>query len=239
MLKSSATRGGKGLSKSGTSPLFAPYPASRLPRQSTSNNRLIDQEKHTKFAVSLAHKLASYYPSYTARNPIPSGPDVPFLAKEAVLSIFWTLRIVRPMSPLGGYGLSRVPTLSVPPDQTREDKESPDMKRPIFSVMTLVVLAALAGCATERGRHPLFSSHGGCATGEQTCQTSEGCCGDPAQCAADPEHACRFCKERLCRARCQEAPPAAGPAAGAITYPYYTIRGPRDYLAKKPLSIGP
>ena len=28
-------------------------------------------------------------------------------------------------------------------------------------------------------------------------------------------------------------------ATGAITYPYYTVRGPRDFLASDPRSIGP
>ena len=31
----------------------------------------------------------------------------------------------------------------------------------------------------------------------------------------------------------------AGPPTGAFAYPYYTTRGPRDFLAKKPPSIGP
>jgi hypothetical protein len=30
-----------------------------------------------------------------------------------------------------------------------------------------------------------------------------------------------------------------GPPTGAITYPYYTTRGPRDFLARNPASIGP
>ena len=33
--------------------------------------------------------------------------------------------------------------------------------------------------------------------------------------------------------------PANGPPAPTVTYPYYTTRGPRDYLAAKPPSIGP
>lgn len=32
---------------------------------------------------------------------------------------------------------------------------------------------------------------------------------------------------------------AAGPPTGGVTYPYYTTRGPRDYLAKNPRGIGP
>jgi hypothetical protein len=32
---------------------------------------------------------------------------------------------------------------------------------------------------------------------------------------------------------------AAGPPSGGVTYPYYTNRGPRDYLARNPRDIGP
>jgi hypothetical protein len=32
---------------------------------------------------------------------------------------------------------------------------------------------------------------------------------------------------------------AAGPPSGSTTYPYYTNRGPRDFLARNPRSIGP
>lgn len=30
-----------------------------------------------------------------------------------------------------------------------------------------------------------------------------------------------------------------GPPTGAITYPYYTVRGPRDFFQKYPTPIGP
>ena len=30
-----------------------------------------------------------------------------------------------------------------------------------------------------------------------------------------------------------------GPPVGTVTYPYYTVRGPRDFLANDPPSIGP
>lgn len=33
--------------------------------------------------------------------------------------------------------------------------------------------------------------------------------------------------------------PADGPPIGQTTYPYYTTRGPRDYFAARPASIGP
>jgi hypothetical protein len=32
---------------------------------------------------------------------------------------------------------------------------------------------------------------------------------------------------------------AAGPPTAGVTYPYYTNRGPRDFLAKNPRDIGP
>jgi len=32
---------------------------------------------------------------------------------------------------------------------------------------------------------------------------------------------------------------AGGPPVGQVTYPYYTNRGPRDFLAESPRSIGP
>ena len=35
------------------------------------------------------------------------------------------------------------------------------------------------------------------------------------------------------------AQPAPGPSAGNVSYPYYTTRGPRDFLARNPRSIGP
>jgi hypothetical protein len=53
------------------------------------------------------------------------------------------------------------------------------------------------------------------------------------------------CKDKAC---CQKASPypqqqqqaasQASPAA-AVAYPYYTVRGPRDFLDRNPESIGP
>ncbi|MBL6713053.1 MAG: hypothetical protein ISQ07_06680 [Pirellulales bacterium] len=44
--------------------------------------------------------------------------------------------------------------------------------------------------------------------------------------------------ERCAHGGCQQMGPA-GPPTGAVAYPYYTTRGPRDFLAKCPPSIGP
>jgi hypothetical protein len=44
--------------------------------------------------------------------------------------------------------------------------------------------------------------------------------------------------ERCAMGGCEPIGPA-GPPTGAVAYPYYTTRGPRDFLAKCPPSIGP
>jgi hypothetical protein len=35
------------------------------------------------------------------------------------------------------------------------------------------------------------------------------------------------------------AEPSPEPSAAAVAYPYYTVRGPRDFLVDNPPSIGP
>jgi hypothetical protein len=190
-----------------------------------------------------AGKLALYCPFYAMPASVPSHPMLRFLPEEAVLPIFWTLRIARPMSDEGGGGRSRISILSFPPNLTRANKESPDMKRAMFSVATLVVLAGLAGCATQHGLHPLIPSCGSCAApAAEGCQSCDASCNngsteDPEQCVSDPGRGCRLCKGR--RVRSEEPMVDPGPPTGAVTYPYYTTRGPRDFLARNPQSIGP
>jgi len=121
------------------------------------------------------------------------------------------------------------------------------MKRAIYSVLAVVVLAGLVGCKAQPTRT------GGCdpCGTSATCSTdargqAAACCesdGDPCERCCDPGRVrrcrecggrgCRACREKCCEEACQ------GPATGAITYPYYTIRGPRDFLAKNPPRIGP
>lgn len=45
-------------------------------------------------------------------------------------------------------------------------------------------------------------------------------------------------KEALMQSGYEEGGPA-GPPTGGVAYPYYTTRGPRDFLSKCPPSIGP
>ena len=52
----------------------------------------------------------------------------------------------------------------------------------------------------------------------------------PLAAAIDCSH--RHCANGACGG-------AVGPETGSVTYPYYTLRGPRDFLLNNPPSIGP
>ena len=128
-------------------------------------------------------------------------------------------------------------------------KERSNMKRTMFFGLLLVGLAGLTGCVMQHGRRPWACMGGSCAQAPENCRSCDASCG--ASCDAscdtceDTDPACK-CKGLLGRLRRQpamveaepEAPPP-GPATGTVTYPYYTTRGPRDFLAKNPPSIGP
>jgi hypothetical protein len=127
------------------------------------------------------------------------------------------------------------------------------MKRALFSVLMLIVVAGLVGCKGHNAWRRPACTDCGCAQASDGCQTCEGGCDNTGDgvcdesCTAAKGFRCRLCKEGLCkRGLCKERlgeaasePVAAGPATGAVTYPYYTTRGPRDFLAKNPGSIGP
>jgi hypothetical protein len=109
------------------------------------------------------------------------------------------------------------------------------MKRAMFSLLAVVILAGLTGCMTQRGQCSSASMGGGSVQG--TADDSGDNCPDPGR-----AHCCRLCGGHGCR-MCCGGRGAEGynpePASGTITYPYYTNRGPRDFLAKSPASIGP
>ncbi len=109
------------------------------------------------------------------------------------------------------------------------------MKRAIYSVLTVVILVGLTGCVTQHGRRPIACMGGSCAQAPENCQSC-----DPGDNCDDPGRPvrCRFCRDRGCE-RCRGEGFTPGPPAGTITYPYYTTRGPRDFLANNPPSIGP
>ncbi len=112
------------------------------------------------------------------------------------------------------------------------------MKRALLMLLAVTVLAGLSGCIM-----------GSCQMAPENC----------ASCTPD----CDVCSDTGCpvyyedselydpenpglggllgweRSRPRQATAAPGPPTGAIAYPYYTSRGPRDFLARDPRSIGP
>jgi hypothetical protein len=97
------------------------------------------------------------------------------------------------------------------------------MKRTIFVMLTVVALAMTTGCLKRHCRNNSCSC-GNCSQAD-ACPTEE----------ASPR--CRLCNDRGCE-RCRPAVDP-GPATGAVAYPYYNLRGPRDFLDRNPQSIGP
>ena len=123
------------------------------------------------------------------------------------------------------------------------------MRWTVFSVLGMALVAGSAGC------HPLHrqpQGPDGCAGGAcdvrgpyvfdegAACQVGgQYVCADGSACQQGP--GARGALEaigRLFRHHRPEAP-EGGPPVGTVTYPYYTVRGPRDFLASDPPRIGP
>lgn len=135
------------------------------------------------------------------------------------------------------------------------------MKRAWLTFLTIALAAGLGGCCGPHGQGCTSWLCGSCANSPETCAScTAGCdtcggvgcdtcgevgcetCGDPyaqgeSQIGADQVY-CDACDGRGCRL-CRRRAFTPGPPTGAITYPYYTHRGPRDFLAQNPRSIGP
>ncbi len=127
------------------------------------------------------------------------------------------------------------------------------MKRVLTTVVALTLTAGLTGCCGWPGLCcPSFlagncaqapENCGSCDTGCDTCGGA-GCqtCGDAnaglGGLLGVGQGACEGCRGKGCRL-CRAEAFTPGPPAAQITYPYYTVRGPRDFLARSPRSIGP
>ena len=110
------------------------------------------------------------------------------------------------------------------------------MKRAFFMVVVVAVVAGLSGCARDRmyaGPQPdglAGCMNGSCAQAPETC----------AECSP-----CMQCGLAMPACRCRQQPMMGGPPmmpgppTGAVAYPYYTVHGPRDFLAKNPRALGP
>jgi len=108
-------------------------------------------------------------------------------------------------------------------------------------IRTLTVLSAvflLAGLAAGCGQHKnclTNSMQGSCMRAPENCQN----CTDPCQDCCPNGCKDPGCRDPKCPRHCGKDPAAGQPLTGAVTYPYYTTRGPRDYLNPLPPSIGP
>jgi len=123
------------------------------------------------------------------------------------------------------------------------------MKNALFALLAGVAVAALSGCAHNRCNsccengpsekdthfcvHPIRSLLG---IGQGTCRK---CPETAAACPTCPQPACHACGGRGCGMCLGHGQPMAEGPVGAVTYPYYTLHGPRDFLAKNPPSMGP
>lgn len=75
----------------------------------------------------------------------------------------------------------------------------------------------------------------GCMQGQLACNGSDPCiqeCGRRAHCWPP-------CSIGERSGRAAPAAQPQQPPVGAVTYPYYTLRGPRDFLQRNPSPIGP
>lgn len=99
------------------------------------------------------------------------------------------------------------------------------MRHALFVLFAVVILAGVSGCL-----HNQVASNGDPCV--QACGRTA-CCWPPCgECGGGG---------RLCRDRGRAGPalPPQQPPVAAITYPYYTLRGPRDFLERTPTPIGP
>jgi hypothetical protein len=111
------------------------------------------------------------------------------------------------------------------------------MRRAFLILVAGTALAGLIGCAGHRACDGMGCMRGSCRSAPET---GAGCpaCGDPncPNCGGGRDGPlARHCAEN--NAYHGGGPP--GPLTGAVAYPYYSLRGPRDFLARNPASIGP
>ncbi len=122
------------------------------------------------------------------------------------------------------------------------------MKRAVFALLAMTAVASFSGCCCldQLFCRPFWCRggcggccDGGCDGGCDSCGVADhggGCdsCG-----IASNSHGGGHQVARRPRYDDDGGQYAAGPPTGGVAYPYYTNRGPRDFLAKNPPSIGP
>lgn len=98
------------------------------------------------------------------------------------------------------------------------------MKRTLFLLLAVSMVAVLTGCC---GNCACRGANGGGMTGLIR-----------GSCVNGPD-VCQRCGPGSRGGRGSNEVFDPGPPTGAVTYPYYTVRGPRDFLAQDPRPTGP
>jgi len=96
------------------------------------------------------------------------------------------------------------------------------MRKILFVLFASAILAGVSGCLRSQ-----------VVCDDEPCVQS---CGRLARCWAPCDGDGRRCRDR---GRGDSAMQPQQPPMAAITYPYYTLRGPRDFLERTPTPIGP
>lgn len=99
------------------------------------------------------------------------------------------------------------------------------MKRSFLILSAIILTAGLTGCVGNR---------------EYRVQNGTGTTGLLRGSCVNRPRTCADCRPGLGwqnRGATQDFTP--GPPAGSVAYPYYTVRGPRDFLAVDTAPIGP
>lgn len=113
------------------------------------------------------------------------------------------------------------------------------MKRALLATMAAVVLVSTSTgcCLIDR----IFAcrkcgAYGGYPCGGGGCSTCGSAYGGYA---GGPGGGGDLAYGGCATGQCDPGNAVAGPPSPSVTYPYYTTRGPRDYLARSPRPIGP
>jgi hypothetical protein len=124
------------------------------------------------------------------------------------------------------------------------------MRNTLFALLAAICVSAASGCCGNHWWGHSKCNNCGCEQGCGYCGPNCGACG-PGGCPGTyPGGGCGClshhsdcspipdCADDRAAVGAQLGGPA-GPPAPQTTYPYYTVRGPRDFFANNPSSIGP
>jgi hypothetical protein len=115
------------------------------------------------------------------------------------------------------------------------------MRRAFLASLSALVLMVSSGCGLCDHMFCWHKPYGGCGNGCDGGCANGGCAnGGCADGSGGPQDGyAHGGVHTVPRGVGGEYLGAAGPPTGAVAYPYYTSRGPRDFLDPNPPSIGP